>query len=303
MDFLKCIQNKIESKEIQIGWVGTGVMGHAMCGHLIEAGFSVSVFTRTKSKADSLLQKGARWCETPKQLAQNAELIFTMVGFPRDVEEIYFSKNGILQNAKSGSAVVDCTTSQPSLAQKIYDEALAKNIFALDAPVSGGDVGAKSATLSIMVGGDPRVFEILKPILKIFGKNIVHQGLAGSGQHTKMCNQIVIASTMIGMCEALIYGQKAGLEMTTVLQSIAKGAAGCWSLDNYAPRILRNDFEPGFFVEHFLKDLNIALQECEKMQINLPGLELAKRLYQKTQELGFGKKGTQALYLALKGLN
>ncbi|AFM41260.1 beta-hydroxyacid dehydrogenase, 3-hydroxyisobutyrate dehydrogenase [Desulfosporosinus acidiphilus SJ4] len=280
----------------KIGFVGTGVMGKSMAGHLLMAGYEVNIYTRTKNKAESLLNAGAVWRETVQQLAENSDIIVSMVGYPKDVEEIYFGEHGIINHAKSGSFLIDMTTSSPSLAAKLYQEALAKGMYALDAPVSGGDVGAKEARLAIMVGGDEEVFNVLVPILNYLGKNIVYQGKAGAGQHTKMCNQIAIASNMIGVCEAMAYAQKSGLNPDTVLKSIASGAAGSWSLSNLAPRMLANDFAPGFYVKHFIKDMTIALGAAKEMGLLTPGLELAKSLYEKLAAEGEENSGTQSLY-------
>jgi 3-hydroxyisobutyrate dehydrogenase len=225
-----------------------------------------------------------------------------MVGFPADVRDIYMSPGALIDSAKPGTVLVDMTTTSPSLAQEIYEKAAEKGIYVLDAPVSGGDVGARNATLSIMVGGDQKVFDAILPFFNILGKKIVCQGKAGSGQHTKMCNQIQIAGTMIGMCESLLYGFKAGLDLSVMLSSISGGAAACWSLDNLAPRVLRRDFEPGFFVRHFIKDMGIALEESRRMNISLPGLALVHQLYQSVSALGYDEKGTQALMLALENM-
>jgi 3-hydroxyisobutyrate dehydrogenase len=287
---------------MNIGWIGTGVMGASMCGHLLAHGHAITVFNRTKTKAQPLLDKGAAWADSPRAVAENCNILFTMVGFPQDVRDAYFSATGILAGTKPGHILVDMTTTSPSLAQEIYAAAKAKGAPALDAPVSGGDVGARNATLSIMVGGDREAFEAVLPLFQLLGKSIIHQGAAGAGQHVKLCNQIVIAGTMIGVCESLLYGEKAGLDLETMLQSIRGGAAACWSLDNYAPRILNCNFDPGFFVDHFIKDMGIALDEARRMNLQLPGLQLAHDLYRRVQALGHGRKGTHALYLALEEL-
>jgi len=283
-----------------IGWIGTGVMGGPMVGHLIKAGHRLTIFTRTKSKAKELIDAGAKWAGSPQEAAKNQDFVCTMVGYPRDVREVVLGKEGIVNMVKPGSIFIDFTTSKPSLAIEIAEALEKKGVSSLDAPVSGGDVGARKATLSIMVGGNEEAFKIAKPILEKLGKTIILQGGPGAGQHTKMCNQIQIAGTMIGMVEALIYGVKAGLELETMLGSISGGAAGCWSLDNLAPRILKGDMEPGFFVDHFVKDMGIALEEAKRMQISLPGLALVHQLYVSVQALGAGRKGTQALYIALQ---
>jgi 3-hydroxyisobutyrate dehydrogenase len=287
----------------RLGWIGTGVMGLSMCGHLLGKGYAVTVHNRTKSKAQPLLDKGAHWGESPRAVSSQADVVFTMVGYPRDVREVYFGDNGVLAGVKPGSLTVDMTTTEPSLSKEIYVAAKARGVDAIDAPVSGGDVGARNAALSIMVGGDAEVFERVRPLLEILGKTIIHQGGPGTGQHAKMCNQIVIAGTMIGVCESLLYGHKAGLNLETMLQSIRGGAAGCWSLDNLAPRILQRNFAPGFLVDHFIKDMEIAMAEAERMQLKLPGLKLVDELYRTLQAQGHGRDGTQALYLALEAMS
>ncbi len=291
------------TSQTRIGWIGTGVMGSSMCGHLLAKGYPITVYNRTKSKAQKLIDAGAEWADSPKELAERSDVIFTIVGFPADVREVYFSENGILAGASVGSVLVDMTTTEPALAKEIYSAAREKGIYAVDAPVSGGDVGAKQATLSIMVGGDKEIVNAIMPLFELMGKNIVYQGQAGSGQHTKMCNQITIAGTMIGVCEALLYGYKAGLDLETMLKSISGGAAGCWTLDNLAPRILKRNFDPGFFVEHFVKDMGIALDEAKRMNLALPGLALVHQLYLAVQAQGHGKLGTHALMLALEKLS
>ncbi|MBP1962695.1 3-hydroxyisobutyrate dehydrogenase [Paenibacillus aceris] len=279
-----------------VGLVGTGVMGKSMAGHFMQAGYQVHLYNRTKSKAQELIDQGAHWQESPGTLAQNCDVIITMVGFPSDVEEVYLGENGILHNAKPGSYVIDMTTSSPKLAQKIEDAARTRGLYALDAPVSGGDVGAKEARLSIMVGGSREVFETMLPLFQKIGTNIVYQGEAGAGQHTKMCNQIAIASNMMGVVEALVYAEKSGLDPTTVLKSIESGAAGSWSLSNLAPRMIAGNFAPGFYVKHFIKDMKIALQSAEEMNAKLPGLALAKSLYEQLAAGGDEDSGTHALY-------
>ncbi|MCA1029782.1 NAD(P)-dependent oxidoreductase [Bacillus timonensis] len=279
-----------------IGFIGTGVMGQSMASHFLKAGYDVHVYTRTKTKADALLSEGAVWKDSVAELASGVDTLITMVGYPRDVEEIYLGEQGILAHAKQGTYVIDMTTSTPSLAEKIYTVAKQKGIFSLDAPVSGGDVGAKEARLAIMVGGDKEAFEDCLPLLKIMGTNIVYQGSAGAGQHTKMSNQIAIATNMIGVCEAIAYAKKAGLDPETVLKSISTGAAGSWSLSNLAPRMIAGNVEPGFYVKHFIKDMGIALHEAEALGLKLPGLTLAKSLYEELAENGGEENGTQALY-------
>jgi 3-hydroxyisobutyrate dehydrogenase len=279
-----------------IGFIGTGVMGKSMAGHLMAAGYPVIVYSRTKEKAGDLFEKGADWGETPQDVASKANVIFTMVGYPSDVEGIYLGENGLVNHAKPGSYLIDMTTSAPSLAVKIFKAAKEKDIHAIDAPVSGGDVGAKEAKLSIMVGGEEDDVEAIRPLLNLLGTNIVYQGRAGAGQHTKMCNQIAIASNMIGVCEAIVYAEKAGLNPESVLKSITTGAAGSWSLSNLAPRMLNSNFEPGFYIKHFIKDMKIALDEAEQMEMKVPGLALAKSLYDQLAEMGEENSGTQALY-------
>jgi 3-hydroxyisobutyrate dehydrogenase len=288
------------AKDTTIGWVGTGVMGASMVAHLHKAGYRCIIYTRTKVKAALLLEQGLEWADSPGQVAAQADVIFTIVGFPEDVREVYLNENGIVDSAKEGSILVDMTTTEPSLAAEIYQAAKGKGVQSIDAPVSGGDVGAKNAELSIMVGGDQEAVDDVMPLFKLMGKNIVYQGKAGSGQHTKMCNQITIAGTMIGVCESLLYGHKAGLDLTTMLSSISGGAAGCWTLNNLAPRIVNRNFDPGFYVEHFIKDMSIALKEGEAMGLSLPGLALVKQLYLAVQAQGHGKMGTHALSLALE---
>ncbi|MEC3556699.1 NAD(P)-dependent oxidoreductase, partial [Bacillus thuringiensis] len=256
----------------------------------------VYVYNRTKAKTDSLVQDGAHWCDTPKELVKQVDIVMTMVGYPHDVEEVYFGIEGIIEHAKEGTIAIDFTTSTPTLAKRINEVAKSKNIYTLDAPVSGGDVGAKEAKLAIMVGGEKEIYDRCLPLLEKLGTNIQLQGPAGSGQHTKMCNQIAIASNMIGVCEAVAYAKKAGLNPDKVLESISTGAAGSWSLSNLAPRMLKGDFEPGFYVKHFMKDIKIALEEAEKLQLSVPGLSMAKELYEELIKDGEENSGTQVLY-------
>jgi 3-hydroxyisobutyrate dehydrogenase len=286
-----------------LGWIGTGIMGRSMCGHLLAAGSPVTVFSRTRAKADPLVADGAAWADSPAAVAGAADIVFTMVGVPADVREVYFGRDGIMSALKPGAIVVDMTTTEPSLAIEIAAAAAPKGARALDAPVSGGDVGARNATLSIMVGGDAVAVAAVRPLFERLGKNIVHQGGPGAGQHTKMCNQIVIAGTMIGVCESLVYGARAGLNLETMLSSIKSGAAGCWTLENLAPRVLKRNFDPGFLVEHFIKDMGIALAEARRMNLALPGLALVQQLYIAVQSQGHGRKGTHALVLALEHLS
>ena len=283
----------------RIGWIGTGVMGSSMVGHLMSAGYSATVFNRSKSKAEPLLARGARWGETPKAVAEQSDVIFSIVGFPSDVREVILGAEGALAGSKSGTILVDMTTSEPSLAVEIHGSAAKKGVSSVDAPVSGGDIGAKNATLSIMIGGEKEVVDNLQPLFAAMGKTIVHQGPAGAGQHTKMANQILIATNMIGVCESLLYGYKAGLDLPTMLQSVGPGAAGSWSLNNLGPRIMNNNFDPGFFVEHFIKDMGIALSEAKRLGLSLPGLALGEQLYLSVKAKGWGRNGTHALMLAL----
>jgi 3-hydroxyisobutyrate dehydrogenase len=291
------------SSQTRVGWIGLGVMGTSMCGHILDAGHPVTVNTRTRASAESLVSRGAVWADTPADVAHASDVTFAIVGFPADVREVFLGDHGALAGAAAGSVLVDMTTSEPQLAVEIADAAAAKGLVALDAPVSGGDAGARNATLSIMVGGDPATVERVRPLFEILGKNIVHQGVAGAGQHAKMVNQILIATTMVGLCEALLYAYRAGLDLETVLDSVASGAAGSWSLSNYAPRILAGDFEPGFAVDHFIKDMGIALSEARRMRLSVPGLALAEQLYVALSAQGYGRKGTQALVLALARLS
>jgi 3-hydroxyisobutyrate dehydrogenase len=287
----------------RIAWIGTGVMGASMCGHLLEAGHEVTVFNRTRQRAAALVERGAHWSGTPADAAAAADVIFTMVGFPSDVREVILGEAGVLSTARPQSLLIDMTTSEPSLAREIHEAAALRGVDSLDAPVSGGDVGARNATLVIMVGGAVEAFERAQPLFELLGKTIVHQGEAGSGQHTKMVNQLAICSGMIGVCEALLYAHRAGLDVGRVLETISGGAAGSWSLSNLAPRTLDGDFAPGFKVDHFIKDLGIALAEARRMDLSLPGLALAEQLYVATRAQGYGQRGTHALLLALASLS
>ncbi len=287
----------------RIGWIGTGVMGLPMCGHLMARGHAATVYTRTASKAQPLVDRGAVRVDSPQAVAEAADVLFTIVGFPGDVREVYFGDHGLLAGMAPGTVVVDMTTSQPALAREIAEAAATQGVAAIDAPVSGGDVGAQNGALSIMVGGDRTAFDFIMPLFEAMGKNIVYQGPAGSGQHAKMCNQVVIAGVMIGVCESLLYGYRAGLDLETMLESIRKGAAQCWALDNLAPRMLKRDFDPGFFIDHFIKDMGIALDEARRMNLALPGLALVHQLYLAARAQGHGRDGTQALLLALERLS
>ena len=287
---------------VRVGWIGTGVMGVPMCEHLIRAGYALTVHSRTRAKAESLLRQGALWAESPQKLAEQTDVVCTMVGFPHDVHAVYLQADGLLSHCHERQVFVDFTTSEPILAAKLAALAQTKGAFALDAPVSGGEVGARNATLSIMIGGEAEVMKALQPILSSLGKILIYHGTAGKGQHAKLCNQITIAGTMVGVCEGLLYARQAGLDGEALLQSIQKGAAGCWTLNYLAPRILKEDFASGFFVEHFIKDLEIALEEANRMGLILPGLSLVRKLYLALQSRGYGRSGTQALLLALEEL-
>ena len=287
----------------RIGWIGTGVMGRSMVGHLMAAGYEATVYNRSASKTDDLVARGARRADSPRAVAESSDIIFAIVGFPKDVREVFLGVDGALAGARSGSVFVDMTTSEPSLAVEIYNAAKAKGVESVDAPVSGGDIGAKEARLSIMIGGDKPVVDALQPLFSVMGKTIIHQGGPGAGQHTKTVNQILISTNMIGVCEALLYAYKAGLDLETVLQSVSPGAAGSWSLSNLGPRMIAGNFDPGFFVEHFLKDMGIALSESRRMGLALPGLARAEQLYRAVEAQGMGRNGTHALLLALAQLS
>ncbi len=295
--------NFSDTESTRVGWVGTGVMGASMCAHLINAGYRVTVHSRTRARAQPLLESGALWADDPAQVAAAADVVFTMVGYPADVREVILGERGVLSGARSGAVIIDMSTSEPSLAEEIAQAARAQGATSIDAPVSGGDIGARNATLSIMVGGDPEAVAAATPLFEILGKTIVHQGPAGAGQHTKMVNQTLIATGMIGVCEALLYAYRAGLDLETVLASVSGGAAGSWSLSNYAPRMLRGDFAPGFMVEHFIKDMEITLAEARRMNLALPGLALAHELYLALRAQGHGRDGTQSLIHALARLS
>ncbi|RKD73426.1 3-hydroxyisobutyrate dehydrogenase [Sinobaca qinghaiensis] len=287
----------MEKRTLQtIGFVGLGVMGKSMAANLMKAGYTLLVFTRTKEKAEDLIKEGASWIPSVKELAEQADVVITMVGYPSDVEEIYFGEKGILAGAGPGSYVVDMTTSKPKLARSIYDQAKEKNIHAVDAPVSGGDIGARGGTLAIMAGGDKEAFDALAGVFEAMGSNIKWQGEAGAGQHTKMSNQIVIASTMMGVAEAMVYAKAAGLNQEEVLESIGTGAASSWSLTNLAPRMIKGDNAPGFYVKHFIKDMGIAIESAEELGIETPGLRTSKKVYEAMAEAGEEDSGTQAIY-------
>jgi 3-hydroxyisobutyrate dehydrogenase len=292
--------DRAEPGRTAVGWIGTGVMGRWMCQHVISKGYRVTVSNRSREKAQPLIDAGAAWVDSPGAVAERSDVVFAIVGFPKDVREVFLGPRGALAGSRPRTVLVDMTTSEPALAREIAAAARAREVAAVDAPVSGGDVGAKNATLSIMVGGDAEAVEAVRPLLECMGKTIVHQGPAGAGQHTKLVNQILIAGNMIGVCEALLYAYKAGLDLPTVLKSVGGGAAASWSLNNLGPRIIDRNFEPGFFVEHFIKDMGIALAEAERMNLCLPGLALGKQLYESVRAHGYGRKGTQALMLALE---
>ncbi len=293
----------VTPENTRVGWIGTGVMGRSMCGHLIKAGYRATVYNRSSDKTADLVAAGAKLAASPAEVARQSDVVFTIVGFPSDVREVILGPNGVLQGAESGMTIIDMTTSQPSLAEEIAAAAHPLGIAAIDAPVSGGDTGARNAALSIMIGGEASAVKRIDPFFQLMGKTIVHQGGPGKGQHTKMVNQTLIASGMIAVCEGLLYATRVGLDLPTVLQSVSSGAAGSWSLSNLAPRMINGDFDPGFFVEHFIKDMRIALEEAAKMNLALPGLALAHQLYQAVAAQGHAKDGTQALVLALAELS
>lgn len=287
----------------KIGWIGTGVMGKSMCAHLIDAGHEVSVYNRTKEKALDLVNKGAILCSNPKEVSEKSDIVFSIVGFPQDVKEVYFGGQGILKGIKKGGIVIDMTTSEPTLAKQIYDKAKEIGVSSIDAPVSGGDIGAREGTLAIMAGGDKDIYDKIFPLFELMGKNIAYMGKAGAGQHTKMSNQILIASTMIGVVESLLYAYKAGNDLSEVINVIGKGAAGCWSINNLGPRIVNGNFDPGFFIKHFVKDMGIALQESKQMNLSLPGLALAYQFYISAMAVGLENLGTQGLYKVFANMN
>ncbi len=280
---------------MKIAFIGIGVMGKSMASNLMTAGHDLTVYTRTKIKAQDLIDRGAKWTDTPLLAAKDVDVVISMVGYPQDVEEIYLGENGVLKSVKAGATIIDMTTSSPKLAKRIYKIALGQGIFSLDAPVSGGDVGAKNGTLAIMVGGDKAAFDKMMPLFNAMGKTICYFGTAGSGQYAKMSNQIAIASNMMGVCESLAYAKKCGLNPDDVLSVISTGAAGSWSLSNLAPRMLKGDFAPGFFIKHFIKDMKIAIESAKEMNLQLPGLTLAEKLYEELAAKGLENDGTQAL--------
>ena len=288
---------------MRVGWIGLGVMGGSMCMHLVRAGYPLTVHTRTRAKAAAQLAAGAVWADSPVGVAQVSDVVFTMLGFPNDVREVALGRDGVLAALRAGGILVDMTTSEPSLAVELAEVARGRGAWAIDAPVSGGDVGAREARLSIMVGGHADALAVVRPALETLGRTIVHQGGPGTGQHAKLVNQTLIASNMIGVCEGLLYAQRAGLDPERVLASVSGGAAGSWSLTNLAPRMLAGDYAPGFYVEHFVKDMEIVLQEAGRRGLSLPGLALARHLYGRVMELGHARSGTQALVLALAELS
>ncbi|MED1601554.1 NAD(P)-dependent oxidoreductase [Alkalihalophilus marmarensis] len=278
-----------------IGFIGLGVMGKSMAKNLMKKGFSVNAYTRTKSKAEDLIEEGCTWCESAAEAAEKADVIITMLGFPSEVKEIYFGEEGLLNKAREGSILIDMSTSSPTLAKEIAESADKHQMTALDAPVSGGDIGAREARLTIMVGGNEEAYNKALPVFQAMGTNVVLQGGPGMGQYTKMVNQIAIATNMIGVSEAISYADKAGLNPNLVLKSIGGGAAGSWSLSNLAPRMIAGDYEPGFYIKHFVKDMTIALESAEELGLDTPGLKLAKGMYEELVTRGFEDAGTQAL--------
>ena len=286
-----------------IGWIGTGVMGTSMCSHLMNAGHKAYVYNRSKGKALPLIENGAIWCESPAMVAKECDIVFTIVGYPQDVAEVILGQNGVIAGAREGAIIVDMTTSEPRLAAEIYEQAKSKGINCLDAPVSGGDIGARQGTLAIMVGGEKEIFDNVLPYFEIMGENIALMGGPGAGQHTKMSNQILIASTMIGVVESLVYAYKAGLDLDEVIDVIGKGAASSWSINNLGRRIVKKNFDPGFFIKHFIKDMGIALDEAKRMNLSLPGLALAHQFYISASALGYEDLGTQGLYKVFEKMN
>jgi 3-hydroxyisobutyrate dehydrogenase len=287
----------------RVGWIGTGVMGASMCGHLIAAGYPVTVSNRTREKAQPLVEAGAAWADTPAEVAGRSDVMFTMLGFPDDVREVALGPQGIVKAATPGTVLVDMTTSDPALAVAIAERAAERDVHVLDAPVSGGDVGARKATLSIMVGGPEDVFAAVRPCFEVMGETVVRQGGHGAGQHTKLVNQTLIAGNIVAVCEALLYAHRAGLDLEQTLASVSTGAAGSWTLSNLAPRMIAGDLAPGFLVDHFVKDMTLALAEAQRMRLSLPGLALAQQLYIALQAQGHGRSGTQSLIHALASLS
>jgi 3-hydroxyisobutyrate dehydrogenase len=295
--------NRVSPAQTRLGWIGTGVMGASMAGHLLEGGYGVTLFSRTASKAAPLVERGAVWAASPREVAEQSDVLFSIVGDPADVREVLLGPSGALAGCRPGSVLVDMTTSEPSLAVEIAQQAAERQVVSIDAPVSGGDIGAQQGTLSIMLGGDQATIEALAPCWETLGSTWVRQGGPGAGQHTKMVNQTLVASGMIGVCEALLYAHRAGLDLEQVLRSVASGAAGSWSLTHLGPRIIAGNLDPGFMVEHFLKDMHIALAEARALGLQLPGLALAEKLYRELATQGHGRLGTHALILALAKLS
>ena len=287
----------------RIGWIGTGVMGRSMAIHVLKGGYPVSVFNRSRERTEDLCREGAVWCDSPGDVAARSDIVFTMVGEPADVEEVVLGKRGVLSRIEPGSVMVDMTTSEPSLAVRIYGEARAKSVFSLDAPVSGGDIGAREGTLAIMAGGDEEAFRRVLPVFERMGRNIVLMGGPGMGQHTKMSNQILVASTMIGVVEALLYARRAGLDLDAVIGVVGKGAAASWAFNQLGPRIVKGDTAPGFAIRHFVKDMRIALAEAGRMKIALPGLALVNQFYLAAVAEGLENEGTHALFRVLDRMN
>jgi 3-hydroxyisobutyrate dehydrogenase len=290
-------------KTFTVGWLGTGVMGEPMAGHLLDAGHSLIVHTRTRSKADSLIAQGAEWANSPSEAAERSDFVFTMLGYPQDVERIYCAEDGVFAGCRTNSVLIDMTTSNPDLAKRIAGKALERHAQALDAPVSGGDIGAKNGTLAIMCGGEKETFDRVLPLFRSIGDKIELFGSSGSGQRVKMANQILIASTMVGTVEALLYAERAKLDPSRVIGLIGQGAAGCWSINQLGPRMVESDWEPGFFVKHFVKDMGIALDDSKRMGLNLRGLALASEFYERVEKEGFADKGTQILLKVLRKMN
>ena len=292
-----------ERNTMKIGWIGTGVMGSLMAGHIRDAGHDLFLYNRTKEKSQGLIERGGQWCATPAEVARKTDFVFTIVGHPRDVEEVYLGEGGIISAGGACRTVVDMTTSSPRLAVRIAEEAAEVGIASLDAPVSGGDLGARETSLAIMVGGDKTAFEQVLPLFGLIGEKVSLMGGPGAGQHTKMCNQILVAGTMIGVCESLLYAARQGLDEEAVIEIIGTGAASSWLINNLGPKIVRGDYAPGFYVEHFIKDMGIALEEAAASDLALPGLSLVRQLYIAVKGQGHGRLGTQALIRALRELN
>ena len=286
----------VSASTIKVGFIGTGVMGRAMAGHLQAAGYALRIFNRTRAKASELLRGGAVWCDTPAVVAVGCDVVITIVGFPKDVSEVYLGEEGLVAHARPGTVLIDMTTSSPDLAKQIATAAEARGVMALDAPVTGGDKGAREATLTILVGGDAAAFARVRPLLELLGKKIVHLGMAGAGQHAKLANQIAIAGTIQGVCEALAYAQRMGLDTARLLEAIDSGAAGSWQLRNVGPKMLAHDFAPGFFVKHFVKDMTLALEAARQAGLELPALQLALARYAELAASGGAELGTQGIF-------